>query len=77
MQNEEARIHFWEPDSVCKGDLVWVYEGNSLVGPMIVTEEKTIGYGSNKKLIYRLIDASTGWWHQSQKKWLRVPMEIT
>ena len=77
MSNEESRIHFWQPENVSIGDIVWVYESNTLSGPLFVHGHHDIGYGSNRKLMYVLLDASSGGWHQSEKKWLRVPMEIT
>jgi len=76
MQNEDKRIHFWEPESVKEGDIVWVYDINTLVGPYIVDHYGLTGYGSNKKLMYKLLDTSTGSWFTSEKKWIRVPMEI-
>lgn len=76
MQNEE-RIHFWQPESISDGDLVWLYEGNSLIGPLFAAGQRAAGYGSNKKLIYKLLDTSTGSWYNSEIYWIRVPMEIT
>ena len=57
---EEERIHFWQPESISDGDLVWLYEGNSLIGPLFAAGQKTAGYGSNKKLKYLLLDVETG-----------------
>lgn len=76
MRNEE-RIHFWQPESISEGDLVWLYEGNSLIGPLIVAGQRTTGYGSNEKLIYKMLDTLTGSWHSSEIYWIRVPKEIT
>jgi len=77
MQSEDKSVHFWEPQTVSEGDIVWVYEGNTLIGPLFVDHYGLVGYGSNKKLIYKLLDTSSGAWHQSERKWLRVPMEVT
>ena len=77
MQNKDTRIHFWQPESISEGDIVWLYEGNSLIGPLFVADQRTAGYGSNTKLIYKLFDTLTGSWYQGEKKWLRVPLEIT
>ena len=77
MQSEESIIHFWQPESISDGDLVWLYEGNSLIGPLFVAGQRTAGYGSNTKLIYKLFDTLAGSWYQGEKQWLRVPMEIT
>lgn len=74
--SDEKRIHFWEPDTVTDGDIVWLWNGNSLVGPLLVMNLESIGYGSNCKTIYKLLDTSRGSWHQGEKKWLRVPKEI-
>ena len=76
MHSEDKRIHFWEPQTVSDGDIVWVYESNTLFGPFIDDHYEHVGYGSNKKLIYKLLDTSNGSWHSSEKKWIRVPMEI-
>jgi hypothetical protein len=76
MQNEEPSIYFTQPESISEGDIVWIYEGiPELVGPLFVDHYGLIGYGSNKRLIYKLVDTSTGSWHSSEKKWLRVPKE--
>jgi len=78
MQNEDKRIHFWQPETVKEGDLVWIYDGGAgLVGPLFVDHYGLVGYGSNKKLIYKLLDTSTGEWYSSERKWTRVPLEIT
>ena len=73
---DEEIIHFWQPESISEGDLVWLYEGNSLIGPLFVTGQRIAGYGSNTKLIYKLFDTSTCSWYQGEKQWLRVPLEI-
>lgn len=74
--SDENRIHFWEPETISDGDLVWIYDG-ALVGPLLVDHQGFSGYGSNKKLIYMLLDTSSGEWYSSEKKWIRVPMEVT
>ena len=73
---EEERIHFWQPESISDGDLVWLYEGNSLIGPLFAAGQKTAGYGSNKKLKYLLLDVETGSWYSSEIYWIRVPTEV-
>lgn len=76
MQNEESNIYFTQPETVSEGDLVWVYDGMpELFGPFFVHSYGLIGHGSNKKLIYKLLDASTGAWYSSERKWIRVPVE--
>jgi hypothetical protein len=74
---DEERIHFWEPEIIKEGDLVWFYEGVELMGPFVVIELDYIGYGSNKRRVYRIFDTSSGSWYTSEKKWLRTPLEIT
>ena len=78
MQNEEPIIYFTQPESISEGDIVWIYEGVlELVGPLFVDHYGVIGHGSNRKLIYKLFDTSTGAWYSSEKKWLRVLKEVT
>ena len=73
---DEERISFWEPESVTDGGIVWLRNGNSLVGPLLVMGLDSVGYGSNHKILYKLLDTSEGSWYQGEKKWLRVPKEI-
>jgi len=76
MYDEEPIIHFWQPESISEGDLVWLYEGESLIGPLIVTGQRAAGHGSNEKRIYKMLDTLTGSWHSSEIYWIRVPQEI-
>lgn len=76
--SEEPSIYFTQPESISEGDIVWIYEGwrpEELIGPLFVEHYSSIGYGSNKRLIYKLVDTSTGSWYSSERKWLRVPKE--
>lgn len=78
MQNKEIDLYFTQPQSVSDGDLVWIYNGiPKLIGPLFVVNYRLMGYGTNRKLIYKLLDTSTGAWYSSEKKWIRVPVEIT
>ena len=76
MQNRDKRIHFWEPESVSEGDIVWIYDSLDWIGPLFVDHHVVIGYGSNKKLVYKLFDTSTGSWYSSEKRWMRAPVEV-
>lgn len=76
MQNRDKRIHFWEPETVSEGDIVWIYDSLDWVGPLFVAGETTTGHGSNKRLIYKLFDTSTGSWYSSEKRWMRTPVEV-
>lgn len=77
MQNKDKIMHFWEPENISEGDIAWMYDGIELIGPLFIQGIKDVGYGSNKRIVYKLYDTLHGCWYQSEKRWLRVPMEIT
>ena len=76
MQNENKKINFIKPETILEGDIVWIYEGHELIGPFFVDHYGLVGYGSNSRLLYKLLDTSSGAWHSSERKWIRVPEEV-
>ena len=76
MQDNHSGIHFWQPEKVKVGDLVWFYNLQIFKGPFVIESTRIAGYGSNKRTMYILLDIDNRALLQSEKKWLRVPMEI-
>lgn len=73
------RMFFAKPDygTICVGSLVWYYRTDVLIGPLLIVDKRTAGYGFNTKKYWVLFDSSRNEYHQSELKWLRVPQECT
>ena len=66
---------FTYPETISIGDLVWLKYADDMVGPLLVIEKRDIGYGSNRRFIWLMVDGETNELYQSEGEWIRVPKE--
>jgi len=66
---------FTYPKEIKITDLVWLKDGDFMVGPLLIIDRRDIGYGSNRRFVWIMVDAETNEIHQSEGEWIRVPKE--
>ena len=64
---------FTYPEEIKITDVVWLKDGDYMVGPLLVIDRRLIGYGSNRKFIWIMVDTNTNETYQSEGEWIRVP----
>ena len=69
------RMYFGKPDTVEIGDLVWCFQNDVLVGPLLIIDRRTSGYGGNGQPLWIMYDSNTGKSLQSRTVFLRIPKE--
>jgi hypothetical protein len=66
---------FTYPEEIKITDVVWLKDREEMVGPLLVIEQQYIGYGSNRRLIWIMVNTDTNEIYQSEGEWIRVPKE--
>ena len=66
---------FTYPEEIKITDLVWLKDGAFMVGPLLIIDRRAIGYGSNRRFVWIMVDAETNEIYQSEGEWIRVPKE--
>lgn len=66
---------FTWPEKIEVTDIVWLMDGNYMIGPLLVIDKRDIGYGSNRRFIWVLMDTETNMYYHSEEYWIRVPKE--
>jgi hypothetical protein len=73
MQNKAKLIR---ASSIITGDIVWTRCGATLSGPFLAWSWRTVGYGSNKKTIWMLMNTENNEIHQSELYWIYIPARL-
>lgn len=66
---------FTYPEEIKITDLVWLKDHDTMIGPLLVIDRRDIGYGSNRRFIWVLMDTESSTYYQTEGEWIRVPKE--